>query len=91
MVKDIAVAHWRHSAATSSLKIFVDHGSHEIDYKKQAFRTKRSRQRGSANGQGHLRAIRRNSPGNDLLVKSNIWCMIDRETTRPARITPELA
>src|SRR5260221_13431923 len=93
-IQDIAVAHWRHAASDEMLSkyswILI---RHEIDYKKQAFEgqeitattwvgewTKITCER--------FTEIHRDD---DLLVKSRtVWCMIDRETKRPAKINREL-
>ena len=93
-IQDVAVAHW-FSITTAEIRgkltwIVV---RHEIDYKKQAFEneavtvetwvgepTRISWER--------FTEIRR---GTDLLVKArSVWCLIDRETSKPTRITSEL-
>ena len=93
-IQDVAVAHW-FSATTEATRekytwVVL---RHEIDYKKQAFEneeitattwvgepTRISWER--------LTEIKR---GEDLLVKArSVWCLIDRETLKPTRITKEL-
>ena len=93
-IQDVAVAHW-FSVAPEEIRakytwIVL---RHEIDYKKQAFEneeimattwvgepTRISWER--------LTEIRR---GEDLLVKArSVWCLIDRETSKPTRIISEL-
>lgn len=93
-IQDVAVAHW-FAVTTEEMRekltwIVV---RHEIDYKKQAFEneeiivetwvgepTRISWER--------FTEIKR---GSDLLVKArSLWCLIDRETSKPTRITPEL-
>ena len=93
-IQDVAVAHWTHEASEEMIaKYSWITVRHEIDYKKPAFVneeitattwvgewTKVTCER--------FTEIRR---GDDLLVKSRtVWCMIDRETVRPARIGAEL-
>lgn len=93
-IQEAAVAHW-FSAADEKIRAKYTWVvlRHEIDYKKQAFEneeitvttwvgepTKISWER--------LTEIRR---GEDVLVKArSVWCLIDRKTLRPARITPEM-
>ena len=93
-IQDVAVAHWRHFASDeqqAKFNWFVLR--HEIDYKKQAFAgeeitattwvgepTRISWER--------FTEIKR---GEDLLVKArSVWCLIDRETSKPTRISKEL-
>lgn len=93
-IQNVAVAHW-FSATTEATRekytwVVL---RHEIDYKKQAFEneqitvttwvgepTRISWER--------LTEIKR---GEDLLVKAkSVWCLIDRETLKPTRITSKL-
>lgn len=93
-IQDVAVAHWRHAASEEQLARFSwITVRHEIDYKKQAFEneeitamtwvgewTKVTCER--------LTEILRDE---ELLVRGRtLWCMIDRESGRPARIDQEL-
>lgn len=93
-IQDVAVAHWRHAATAEMLEKFSWVViRHEIDYKKQAFEneevtattwvgewTKVTCER--------FTEIRR---GQDLLVTSRtLWCMVYRETARPAKIERDL-
>ena len=93
-IQDVAVAHWQNVASAESQASFTWFLlSHEIDFKQQAFvgeeitvttwvgkATKVTCER--------FTEIRRDEI---LLVqaKSN-WCMFDRETTKPKRITAEM-
>ncbi len=93
-IQDAAVAHW-FSITTEKIRNDLTWVvlRHEIDYKKPAFEndeitvitwvgepTRISWER--------LTEIRR---GEDLLVKArSVWCLIDRETLKPTRITSEL-
>ena len=93
-IQDVAVAHWFSIAnETVRSKYTWVVLRHEIDYKKQAFEneevtavtwvgepTRISWER--------FTEIRR---GADLLVKArSVWCLIDRETSKPTRIKAEL-
>ncbi|MGI8640034.1 MAG: acyl-CoA thioesterase [Pyrinomonadaceae bacterium] len=93
-IQDVAVAHW-FSATTEETreKLTWIVTRHEIDYKRQAFEnedvtvttwvgepTRVSWER--------FTEITR---GENLLVKArSVWCLIDRETAKPTRITSEL-
>ena len=93
-IQDVAVAHWL-SIASEEIRAKYTWVvlRHEIDYKKQAFEneeivvktwvgepTRISWER--------LTEIKR---GEDILVKArSVWCLIDRQTSKPARITSEL-
>ncbi|CAN5603698.1 thioesterase family protein [soil metagenome] len=93
-IQDVAVAHW-FSVTTEAIREKLSWVvlRHEIDYKKPAFEdqeitvttwvgepTRISWER--------FTEIKR---GEDLLCKAkSIWCLIDRETSRPTRITSEL-
>ena len=93
-IQDVAVAHWR-TLATVEMQtrltwIVV---RHEIDYKKQAFLNEEIT---AATWVGEptriswerFTEIRR---GKDLLVRARtVWCLIDRETLKPTRISNEL-
>ncbi len=93
-IQDIAVAHWR-EAATEEMQTRYSWVvlRHEIDYKKQAFEND---QITAATWVGEWTRITCErfteiSRGDDLLVKSRtLWCMVGRETARPARIGNEL-
>ncbi|MBS1794086.1 MAG: acyl-CoA thioesterase [Acidobacteria bacterium] len=93
-IQDVAVAHW--FAVTDEAlreKYTWVVLRHEIDYKKQGFEndavtattwvgepTRISWER--------FTEIRR---GHELLVKArSVWCLIDRRTTKPSRITSDL-
>src|SRR5688572_14290313 len=93
-IQTVAVAHWL-SVTTEAVreKYTWMLTRHEIDYKRQTFAgdevtattwvgepTRVSWER--------FTEITR---GADLLVKArSVWCLIDRETLKPTRITPEL-
>ena len=89
-IQDVAVAHW-HDAATDEQQerfawVVV---RHEIDYKKQAFLNDEITAT-SWVGEWSKVTFERFTEitrGEDLLVKSRtVWCMLDRESAKPARI-----
>lgn len=93
-IQDVAVAHW-FSAASEEIRekytwVVL---RHEIDYKKQAFEAEEITATTWVGEPTRISwerftEIRR---GADLLVKAkSIWCLIDRQTTKPTRITTEL-
>ena len=93
-IQDVAVAHW-FSVTDEKMRekytwIVL---RHEIDYKKQSFEADKITATtwvGEATRitWERLTEIKR---GDDLLVKArSIWCLIDRETLKPSRITEEM-
>ncbi|MCA1622240.1 MAG: acyl-CoA thioesterase [Acidobacteria bacterium] len=93
-IQDVAVAHW-FSITSEEIRakytwIVV---RHEIDYKKQAFENEEVT---AATWVGEPRRISWErfteiTRGESLLVKArSVWCLIDRETGKPTRITSEL-
>ncbi len=93
-IQDVAVAHW-FSAATEEIRkkltwIVV---RHEIDYKKQAFENDNVTVETWVGEPTHVSWERFTeiTRGEDLLVKArSVWCLIDRQTSKPTRITSEL-
>jgi len=93
-IQNVAVAHWL-SVTTEEMreKYIWMVTRHEIDYKKQAFENEEiivTTWVGEPTRiiWERLTEIRR---GEDLLVKArSVWCLIDRETLKPTRITSEL-
>ena len=92
-VQDVAVAHWLFAATDEQKnKYSWVMLRHEIDYKKQAFENEETATTwvGSATKITCERFTEIHR-GEDLLVKSKtIWCLLDRRTTKPSRITTEL-
>ena len=93
-IQDVALAHWFHIASDeqkANLAWVILR--HEIDYKKQAFAGEEITVsswvgKPTAVTWERFTEIKR---GQDLLVKSKtIWCLLDRETTKPKRITSEM-
>jgi acyl-CoA thioester hydrolase len=93
-IQDVAVAHWL-SVTNEQIRdkytwVVL---RHEIDYKKQAFENEEITVKTWVGeptriSWERLTEIKR---GADLLVKArSVWCLIDRETSKPTRITSEL-
>jgi len=93
-IQDIAVAHWL-SATTKEQRekftwIVV---RHEIDYKKQAFENEEITATTWVGEPTRIswERLTEITRGESLLVKArSVWCLIDRETSKPTRITLEL-
>jgi acyl-CoA thioester hydrolase len=93
-IQDVAVAHWVSVTDETIRERFTWMLTrHEIDYKKQTFENEEVN---VATWVGtptrvsweRFTEIRR---GADLLVKArSVWCLIDRQTLRPARIGEDL-
>ena len=93
-VQDVAVAHWLYAATDEQqLKYTWVMLRHEIDYKKQAFEDEEITATTWVGGATKITCERFTEihRGEDLLVRSKtIWCLLDRETTKPSRITTAL-
>jgi len=93
-IQDVAVAHW--FSATTELerdKYVWMVTRHEIDYKKQAFENEEVIVTTWVGEPTRISWERFTeiTRGEDLLVKArSVWCLIDRETLKPTRITNEL-
>jgi len=93
-IQDVAVAHW--FSATTELerdKYVWMVTRHEIDYKKQAFENEKVTATTWVGEPTRISWERFTeiTRGEDLLVKArSVWCLIDRETLKPTRITNEL-
>jgi len=93
-IQDVAVAHWR-ALATAEMQakftwIVV---RHEIDYKKQAFANEAITVKTWVGEPTRISWERFTEicRGEDLLVKARtVWCLVDRETLKPTRISTEL-
>ncbi len=93
-IQDIAVAHWQ-SAATveQQAKFSWIVVRHEIDYKKQAFENEEVTATTWVGEPTRIswERLTEITRGTDLLVKArSIWCLLDRETSKPTRITSEM-
>jgi acyl-CoA thioester hydrolase len=93
-IQDVAVAHW-FSVAPEEIRakytwIVL---RHEIDYKKQAFENEEVTATTWVGEPTRIswERLTEITRGEDLLVKArSVWCLIDRETSKPTRITLEL-
>jgi len=93
-IQDVAVAHWL-SATTEAQRekftwIVV---RHEIDYKNQAFENEEITVTTWVGDPTRIswERLTEITRGESLLVKArSVWCLIDRETSKPTRITIEL-
>ena len=93
-IQNVAVAHWLSATTeTEREKYAWVVLRHEIDYKKQAFETEELTAvtwvgKPTRISWERFTEIKR---GEDLLVKArSVWCLIDRKTSKPTRITSEL-
>ncbi|CAA9388240.1 MAG: hypothetical protein AVDCRST_MAG74-816 [uncultured Pyrinomonadaceae bacterium] len=93
-IQDVAVAHWFSATTETTREKYVWMVTrHEIDYKKQAFETEEIIVKTWVGEPTRISwerftEIRR---GEDLLVKArSVWCLIDRETLKPTRISKEM-
>jgi len=93
-IQDVAVAHWLHSASDEQVKRFTWVTiRHEVDYMKQAFENDEITATTWIGEWSKVTCERFTEihRGEDLLAKGRtVWCMLDRETNRPARISPEM-
>ena len=93
-IQDVAVAHW-FSVTTEETRekytwIVI---RHEIDYKKQSFAGEEITVKTWVGEPTRVSWERFTeiTRGDALLVKArSVWCLIDRETSKPTRITSEL-
>jgi acyl-CoA thioester hydrolase len=93
-VQDAAVAHWLEATTSEQQAKYIwIMLRHEIDYKKQAFENEKIT---ATTWVGEWTAVTCErfveiTRGADLLAKSRtVWCMLDRETYKPTRISSEL-
>ncbi len=93
-IQNVAVAHWL-SVTTDEMrdKFTWVVLRHEIDYKKQAFENEEVTATTWVGEPTRISWERFTeiTRGESLLVKArSVWCLIDRETSKPTRITLEL-
>lgn len=93
-IQDVAVAHWLDAANEEMVaKYSWITVRHEIDYKKQAFENEEIT---ATTWVGDWTAVTCERftevhRGADLLVKGRtVWCMVDKKTSRPRRISSDL-
>lgn len=93
-IQDVAVAHWfsvTDEATREKLTWMLTR--HEIDFKKQTFENEEVT---ATTWVGETTKVTFErfteiTRGEDLLVKArSVWCLIDREKSKPTRITAEL-
>jgi len=93
-IQEVAVAHWLSRTTQEQREKFSWIViRHEIDYKKQAFENERITATTWVGDPTRISWERFTeiTRGESLLVKArSVWCLIDRETSKPTRITLEL-
>ena len=96
-VQDIAEAHWLKNASQQILDsyywVLV---KHTIDYKGQAFLGDAILIKTYVESSEGVSSIRKvemhNQSSNKLIIRSEtIWCLIEKKTNRPSRISSEIA
>jgi acyl-CoA thioester hydrolase len=93
-IQDVAVAHWFYATSDEQqAKVVWVVLRHEVDYKRQSFEAEEIT---ATTWVGEWTAVTCErfteiTRGADLLVKARtIWCMLDRQTSKPTRITAGL-
>ncbi len=93
-IQGVAVAHWLSRTTRQQREKFTWVVlRHEIDYKKQAFENEEITATTWVGEPTRISWERFTeiTRGESLLVKArSIWCLIDRETSKPTRITSEM-
>ena len=93
-IQEVAVAHWLSRTTEAQREKFTWIViRHEIDYKKQAFENEEVTATTWVGEPTRISWERFTeiTRGESLLVKArSVWCLIDRETSKPTRITLEL-
>ena len=93
-IQDVAVAHWFAVTDGATREKFTWMLTrHEVDYKKQTFENEEVTATTWVGKATRITCERFTElkRGEDLLVEArSIWCFIDREISRPTRITLEL-
>lgn len=93
-IQDVAVAHWFSVTNEATRKKYTWVVlRHEVDYKKQAFETEEIIVKTWVGEPTRISWERFTeiTRDEDLIVKArSLWCLIDRETSKPTRITSEL-
>lgn len=93
-IQDVAVAHWLAVTTEETREKYTWMLTrHEIDYKKQTFENEEVTATTWVGKAQRITCERftKITRSNDLLCQArSIWCLIDRETSRPTRITSEL-
>jgi len=93
-IQEVAVAHWLSRTTEAQREKFTWIViRHEIDYKKQAFENEEITATTWVGEPTRIswERLTEITRGESLLVKArSVWCLIDRETSKPTRITLEL-
>ncbi len=93
-VQDVALAHWKAEANQEMIERYTWFVlRHEIDYKKSAFEGEKITAITWVGEAAKITCERYTEikRGDDILVKAkSIWCLLNAETKRPTRMTPEL-
>ncbi len=93
-IQDVAVAHWFSATTEAEREKYIWVVTrHEIDYKKQAFENEKVTATTWVGVPTRISWERFTeiTRDDDLLVKArSVWCLIDRETSKPTRITSVL-
>ena len=93
-IQDVAVAHWLSVTTERTREKYTWIVTrHEIDYKRQTFAGEEVTATTWVGEPTRISWERFTeiTRGESLLVKArSVWCLIDRETSRPTRITSEL-
>lgn len=93
-IQDVAVAHWLSATTEAQREKYTWVVTrHEIDYKKQAFEAEEITATTWVGEPTRISWERFTeiTRGENLLVKArSVWCLIDRETSKPTRITSVL-
>ena len=93
-IQDVAVAHWFSATTKVTREKYIWIVTrHEIDYKKQSFENEEVTATTWVGEPTRISWERFTeiTRGESLLVKArSVWCLIDRETLKPTRITAEL-
>lgn len=93
-IQDVAVAHWNGLTTEETRRKYTWVVlRHEIDYKKPAFENESVTVKTWVGEPTRIswERLTEITRGEDLLVKAkSVWCLIDRATLKPTRITKEL-
>jgi len=93
-IQDIAVAHWLFATNIQQQEKFTWIVlRHEIEYKKQAFENEEIIATTWVGEPTRIswERLTEITHGKDLLVKArSVWCLVDRKTLKPTRITTEI-
>ena len=93
-IQDVAVAHWQAAATGEQQEKYVWFAvRHEIDYKSPGFENEEITATTWVGEWTRVTCERFTEihRGSELLVRSRtVWCMIDRETSKPTRIDLDL-